>query len=43
VEATPRFSTTPNGAYIPPVTLIPLWQLEQPLSVIEERQPGLLF
>ncbi len=27
------FSTTPNGAYIPPPTLMPLWQAAQPLSM----------
>src|SRR5450759_1029793 len=29
----PGFSTTPNGAYRPPPTLMPLWQAAQPLSM----------
>ena len=29
----PGFSTTPNGAYMPPPTLIPLWQLAHPRSM----------
>ena len=29
----PGFSTTPNGAYIPPPRLMPLWQLAQPRSM----------
>src|SRR5512132_3406229 len=29
----PGRSMTPNGAYMPPPMLTPLWQLEQPLSI----------
>lgn len=36
-RSAPGFSTVPNGAYMPPPTLMPLWHPAQPLSMNARR------